>query len=240
MNTAIAGRPVTVAVLVLLAALAGCEGPGERGTAGDPPPAVGADSPGLPSDGPADRPAEREIGIEMEGFEEDMRFVLYRSPSGFPLPFSTYVPVDMVAEDVSSGEGAAVRFVAAFGGVRNEGAAVRVIVHRAGATEAEAVGVLRELAAGLGTELVDAPAEESFDWSTRDFRSVALPGRRDAVEGTMAVGRRDDRLFSLVIHYPAEYGDGFGPRAHRILVEWRWEDTGEPLLGAERGLNGQG
>jgi hypothetical protein len=227
-------------VLVLSVTVPACEVPGDGGEGANQPSAVGADSPGFPPTRPADRAAERLIPMEIEGFEERLQFVLYRSPAGFPLPFSTYIPADMVAEAVSSGEGAAIRFVAAFGGLRNEGAAIHMIVHRAGATEADAIAALRELAAGLGTELVEAPAEESFDWSTRDFRSVALPSRPDAVEGVMTVGRRADRYFSIVIHYPAEYGDGFGPRSRQILREWRWEDTGESLLGPERGLNGQG
>jgi hypothetical protein len=228
-----------VLVLVVLAA---CESPGEdRGEPGPrDAPAAGPERPGTPPPRPADRPAERMIPVELEGFEEEVRFVLYRSPAGYPLPFSTYIPSDMVAEEVASGEGLAIRMVAAFGGLRNEGAAVHMIVHREGATEAEAVGVLREIAAGLGTELVEAEQEESFAWSIRDFRNVALPSRLDATEGTMALGRRGGRLFSLVIHYPAEYGDGFGPRSRQILQEWRWEDTGEPLLGRERGANGWG
>jgi hypothetical protein len=219
----------------------GCGGgdAGSRATGDDAPDAAVADSPAAPVAEPIDRAAERRIAIEIEGMREELRFLLYRSPGGFPLPFSTYVPADMIAETVSAGEGDAIRFVAAFGGLRNEGAAVRLIVHRPGAVEAEAVSALRELAAGLGTELTEADAEESFDWSVRDFRSVAVPGRPDAVEGTMAVGWRGDRYFSLVIHHPAEYGDGFGPRARQILREWRWEDTGESLLDPERGLNGR-
>jgi hypothetical protein len=231
--------------LALVVAMTGCGPAGDdpRGEAGAEPPASvereSPRSPGYPDQLPADRPAERRITVEIEGFEEELRFVLYRAPAGFPLPFSTYIPTDMVAEAVSGGEGATIRFIAAFGGQRNEGAAVRMMAHRAGATEAEAIELLRELAAGLGTELVEAPAEESFGWSVRDFRNVALPSRADAVEGTMAVGRRGDRYFSIAIHYPAEYGDGFGPRARQILLEWRWEGTGEALMGPEPGLNGQ-
>jgi hypothetical protein len=234
--------PVTgLLVAALVALVTGC-GDGAAGgrTPGDEvPEAAAGDSPVAPVAEPIERAAERRIAIEIEGMREELRFLLYRSPAGFPLPFSTYIPADMIAEAVSAGEADAIRFIAAFGGVRNEGAAVHLIVHRAGAGEAEAVSVLRALAAGLGTELTEASAEESFDWSVRDFRSVALPGRPDAVEGTMAVGRRGDRYFSLVIHHPAEYGDGFGPRARQILREWRWEDTGEALLERERGRNGR-
>jgi hypothetical protein len=219
--------------LVLILLIAGCEGAGvdRRGESGT------AEYPAMQ---PGDRPAERLIPVEIEGFEEELRFVLYRTPAGYPLPFSTYIPVDMVAETVSGGEGEMrIRFVAAFGGLPDEGAAVHVIAHGAGGTEAEAIAVLRQLAAALGTELVEAPADEAFEWSVRDFRSVALPSRPDAVEGSMAVGRRGDRYFSVVTHYPAEYGDGFGPRSRQILGEWRWEDTGEPLQGPAQGFNGR-
>jgi hypothetical protein len=212
--------------VLLLVLLAGCE-PGAEPPGGEPPA------------GPADRPAERSIEVEIEGYREALPFVLYRPPAGFPVPFSTYIPADMVAETHGSETAVEVVFMAAFGGMRNEAAAVRLMVYPPGSAESEAVARLRELAAALGTELVDALPEERFGWSLREFRNVAAPGAGEAAEGVMAIGRRGDRLFSIAIHYPAEYGDGMGPRAHAILGEWRWEGTGEPLLGPETGLNGR-
>jgi hypothetical protein len=195
----------------------------------DPP---GAATPGADPSGtvhPADRPSEQRRAIEIEGMPEEIRVALYRTPADFPIPFSTYVPAEMIAETVSSGEGDGVHFVANFGGHRNDAAAVRLVAAREGATEDEVVATLHALAAGLGTQLVEE-RESRFAWSIRELRNVAPASQSAAAaEGLMALGRRGDRLFVLAMHHPAEYGDGFGPRAGVILDEWRWSDTGEPL-----------
>jgi hypothetical protein len=222
------------AAMVIVPLLAGCARPddaGDPGTAGN---AEGA---------APDRPAERRMAVEVEGMAEEMGVVLYGTPTGFPLPFTTYVPEDMLAEPYplaspttdggapgdAPGDGAAgVRFVANYGGHRNDAAAVRLIVARAEATEEELVALLRELGRELGTELVEEP-DARFGWSIREFRNVAPASRQAVAEGLMAIGRRDGRLFALALHHPAEYGDGFGPRAGVIMDEWRWEDTAEPL-----------
>jgi hypothetical protein len=223
---------------MVLAGLVACGAPGEEPAGdGDAAPPAAPVAPGTSTAEP--RPGERLIPVEIEGFEEELRFVLYRSPEDFPLPFSTYIPEAMEAEMGRRNDAHEVAFVAAFSGARNESAALRVHVHGPAATESDAAALLAELAAELGTELVAAPQEEGFDWAIRQFRNVAVPFRADAAEGVMALGRRGDRFFSIAIHYPAEYGDGLGPRVHQILQEWRWEDTGERLMVPERALNGQ-
>lgn len=169
------------------------------------------------------RPSAKQVAVSIEGMEEEMRVVLYEAPPDFPVRFSTYIPEDMAAERWRSAPGDAVAFVAMFGGQRNEAAAVRMIVHREGATEHEIVEILTELARDLGTELTESSDAPRFDWSIREFRNEARPFRADAAQGTMAVGRRDGRYFTVAIHYPAEYGDGFGPRVSQIFQEWRWE-----------------
>jgi hypothetical protein len=169
------------------------------------------------------RPAEKDVAVSIEGMEEEMRVVLYEAPPDFPVRFSTYVPVDMAAERWRSPPSDAVAFVAMFGGQRNEAAAVRMIVHREGATEHEVVEILTELARDLGTELNESSDAPRFDWSIREFRNVADPARADAAQGIMAVGQRAGRYFTVAFHYPAEYGDGFAPRVNQILQEWRWE-----------------
>jgi hypothetical protein len=45
------------------------------------------------------------------------------------------------------------------------------------------------------------------------------------------IARHEERRVRLVSHYPAEYGDGMGPRIARILSHWRWEDTGTSIGG---------
>jgi hypothetical protein len=179
---------------------------------------------------PEARPEEKVVETAIEGMPAELRLVLYESPADYPLPFSTYLPEDMVAVRDRTGEVDEVVMLAVFGGVRNEAAAVRVMVHRAGASQWEVEEVLRQVARDLGTELEASPDPARYDWSIREYRNVARRYPHEAAEGRMAVGRREGRYFTLAVHYPAEYGDGFEPRAGHILGEWRWESNGEGLL----------
>lgn len=153
---------------------------------------------------------------------EPMGFRRFTSPEGWGLAFSTDLPADMVAETVSSGEGDGVRFVAHFGGVRNEDAAVHFFVFPAGTTEADA----REQAsaAARGREAV-GEADRAYPWSIAEYRC----GDPGALFKRVALGRHADRFFYFVIQAPTEMGDGFAPRAREILRSWRWEDTGTGL-----------
>ncbi len=47
--------------------------------------------------------------------------------------------------------------------------------------------------------------------------------------GDVGLGERNGRWFHIVVQHPAEFSDGFAPRAQRILDEWRWQ--GEVPLG---------
>jgi hypothetical protein len=214
-----------VAGLAVLVLVAGCadrsDSRPEEDHALQPP--VGADTaaPAV-SEEPEAQPTRKTVTVSMEGMDEAMRLVRYDAPADFPLRFSTYIPEDMVAERWPSNEGDAVAFVAAFGGERNEAAAMRVIAHRDGATAHEVEEILGQLARDLGTNLVESSDEHRYEWSVREFQSVPRRSQRDAPVGVMAVGRRGDRFYTIAIHYPPEYGDGFAPRTHQILQEWRW------------------
>ncbi|HEX6938769.1 MAG TPA: hypothetical protein VF158_05110 [Longimicrobiales bacterium] len=183
----------------------------------------------------APRPDTIRASISLEGTEEPMTFWLYRSTPEFPIPFTTYVPVDMAAEPAASAEGQAIRFVAEFGGIRNEQAFLAVAFPPAGLDEAGARGLARAFAARyeIRTRLPDMPPR--YPWSIEEWDFTRdLPGGSRAI-GTVALGRHGDRYFYVATHFPVEYADGFGPRAARILAQWRWEDTGEPLGGEATG-----
>jgi hypothetical protein len=216
-RTALAG-------LAGLALMAGCgDRTDRRADEGAlPPPAVADTTDPAVAEDPVARPPQKTVTVSMEGMDEELRLVRYDAPADFPFRFSTYIPEDMVAERWPSAEGDAVAFVAAFGGQRNEAAAMRVIAHREGATAVEVEEILRQLALDLGTELVASTEEPRFDWSVREYRSVPRRAQRDGPHGYVAVGRRGDRYYTVAVHYPPEYADGFAPRTHQILQEWRW------------------
>lgn len=183
------------------------------------------------------RPDTLHSTITLEGMDEPMTFWLYRSPPTFPLPFSTYVPTDMAAEPVAADEADAVRFVAEFGGVRNEQAFLAVVALPDEYDRAAAQALARIVAQRYGVERVErAPdAPPRYRWSLEEWNfQRELPGGGTAI-GTGALGRHGGRYYYVVTHFPEEYADGFGPRATRILDEWRWEDTGEGLGGPAGG-----
>lgn len=219
------GRPrAAISALAALAALlAACAPRGERLEVEDPPVPAADTTPEIPAQaaGPTSRPEVRQDTILIEGMPEPVTLRLYRTPPGFPLPFSTYVPADMEAETVSSGEGDAVRFVAAFGGRRTEAAHLLVTVHPEGVTEQAARQTLR---AALGGAAAAPPGEHRYPWALAEFSGGA---GADVAHG--ALGRHQGQFFQVVVRYPAEFGDGFAPRAAAVLGEWRWERGNGPL-----------
>ena len=151
--------------------------------------------------------------ILVEGTAVEIAVQRFTSEAGFPLPFVTRLPEDMVVNPISSGEADAVRFEAEFGGLHNPDAYLALYVPNG--------DVIESLAEELGATEDDT---RRFGWSSREFR---LQGER---LGFVAEGERDGRTFYLILAYPPEYGDGIGGRIDLILRNWRWAD-GSPLGG---------
>jgi hypothetical protein len=215
-------------LLALLLANAACD-PGETGPARATLP---------------ERPATQPGVLQIEGMEEPVTFRLFRSPPELPVQFSTYVPPDMIAEAESEGEGAAVRFVANFAGRRDDRALLHLYVYPPAVAEAQARAELQTFATSRGVPRGGAEGNEleavirrapdveqpprSFAWSIEEFPFfIETPG--GTLVGNAALGFHGNRFLHVVLQYPEEMGDGFGPRAAHILREWRWEDTGEML-----------
>lgn len=163
-----------------------------------------------------DRPDTVEGHLLIEGMREPMTFRLYRSPEGHPLPFSTYLPADIEAGSVASGEGVAVRFTAAFGGVPDEDAWLSFTVPNGDPDAAEARQLVRSVAESYG-DMVPV-AGDGHAWGLEEYR---FQGARS---GRVTLGRHDGTFFYIISRYPPEFGDGFGPRIARILGDWKWAD----------------
>lgn len=175
-----------------------------------------------------ERPATRADTIFVEGMPEVTELTLVRSPAGFEPAFSTYVPEEMVPVFTRPDRGLELRFVAAFGGVRNEEASLGILVYPPDATEEEVLTEARRVAETHGAS--GEPARPGrWEWSRIEYPLGDVARAR--VLGTVAVGRHVDRWFRILLRYPPEYGDGFAPRADLILEEWRWGDTGRGLAG---------
>lgn len=226
----------TLALCALLTACAGDETqPRERPEARnavETAPETGA------APAPEARPPEVQDTIWLEGMPEPVTLRLFEAPADFPLPFSVYVPGDMAAERVDAGDvaGAAVRFVAEFGGRRNPDAFVHVYAYPENTPVEVALGTARALIESRGVPVSQGlepmePRPALGEWTTagEGFRLQIADDRW--IIGDIAVGRHDGRLFHVVTHYPEEYAEGFVPRADAILESWVWTDSGERLGG---------
>jgi hypothetical protein len=155
--------------------------------------------------------------ILVEGIREPMTYRLYRSPESFPLGFETYLPADMEPDNVASGEGESIRFVPTFGDPMTQPGGLSITVPAGELSATDAQRMVREIAAGIGN--VERVAGGGLTWALEEYRFQG-----ETHVGSVALGRHDGRYFYVMTAYPAEMGDGFGPRAHRILGEWRWVD----------------
>jgi hypothetical protein len=209
------------AVLAVTLGLPACARNGDGAAADAPAPAPPVvERPPLPQ-APADRPPSRRDTIQIEGNPEPVELRLVRSPADFPMPFTTYATSDFVVEPARRGDDPAVRFIAAFGGRRNDRAFVEVLAYPAGLSETEALARAQRAGTDEGGGAL-VPAERPLPrWAIGAWR---LQGRGPdgMVLGGVSVGRHGPRRFHVLTRYPAEYADGFGPRAQVILDEWRW------------------
>ncbi|HSH46358.1 MAG TPA: hypothetical protein VK966_10995 [Longimicrobiales bacterium] len=232
-------RIVPILLLLVTAACAQGDPGAENGDSGALPAPAPDTETATPTPDPdrtpgEDRPGSRSDTVYLEGMPEPMELTLFRTPQGFPLAFSAYVPSDFEAEREAED---AVQFVAAFGGQRNEDAFVHVYIHPEGTDEQAAVGTIRTFGSSRGIPvsmgIEPMPAEDvtqTVPWADRAF-TFRYQGDPGWITGTMALGQHDGRYFHIVTHYPAEYGDGIGPRVAKILETWEWAD-GTPLTAA--------
>lgn len=235
-----AGRRTGTAapLLALGLALAACGGTGEDAATDD---VAGEDSVTRLTDdnGSAGaRPPTRSDTVRIEGMAEPISLRLFTALEDFPLPFTAYVPEEMAAQRASE---SAVDFIAEFGGTRSEDAFVHLYVfpeetdRQAALAAAKAYKTGRGIPISQGLEIIaDATLPPHLRWAEEAYRF-----RYQSVDrwyaGTLGVGRKGDRYFMIVRHRPAEYGDGFGPRADLITETWRWwdgtglQDRAEPV-----------
>jgi len=161
-----------------------------------PPPLTQAPATATPvSPGLVALPAERTDSIRIEGTAQAVKMRLVQPAS--TLPFITYVPADMVAESRKSAAGEDHYFYANFGGRRNN----------------EAYLLMHIFPPGINTDSAAAVAKA--------FRESEK--RKDYVV-TMDLRQHGNRYYFIGEHYPAEYGDGFGPRSQAIQRAWQWLD----------------
>jgi hypothetical protein len=175
---------------------------------------------------PPQRPSEKTDSIRLEGTYQ--RFTARLAQSDAPPRFSTYVPEDMLYEPSSSGEGDGHFFYTNFAGRKNEQAYMLIFVYPEGTDQAAAQRSVNSLIARLDTIRGRTMTDTSFQNSLFE-RAYFFPRNGITYFGRIALARHNDRFFHLVIQYPQEYADGFGPRADYIRRQWVWLDDGQGL-----------
>jgi ASC-1-like (ASCH) protein len=152
--------------------------------------------------------------ITVEGEKIPVSLRLYDQFSDL---FTTYFPVkDFLAQGVSSGEGRGVRFIANFGGSKNENAYVSVAFLNDFKTLGQVRAFIngkRGLIASNGWRVVSRTRNVPYRWA----KEKIVFGKGNNIVGNIYLGQEKGKAFYVITHYPVEYGDGFPPRADLIL-----------------------
>lgn len=160
------------------------------------------------------RPATKTVTITVEGEKTPLLLKLYEEYRDL---FTTYFPEqDFLAEGISSGEGTGVRFIANFGGSKNENAYVSFSFLN-GIKSIEQLRKFVNGKSGLitsnGWRVVSRTQKVSYSWAKE---KIVFRKGQD-ITGTVYLGQQNGRVFYAIAHYPVEYGDGFPPRSNLIL-----------------------
>lgn len=137
----------------------------------------------------------------MEGRYERFTAQLVKPVSS--VGFSTYLPKDMIFENSAADEGEGFFFYANFAGRRNENAFMLVFILPQGSQRSDAERIAEA------------------------FKSSRAPLGMNV---DVTVGEHDDRVYYVAHQYPAEYAEGFLPRALYIRDRWVWLNDGQGLL----------
>lgn len=160
-----------------------------------------------------------EESIQLEGMEEPIVLNLYQPKDA---PFLTYIPEDLLAEEVSGGEGDAHYFYANYEGNKLEEIYLQIYLFSDNVTTQPSVGdedSTYAVAVGNMDRVEETPY---YDWAIEEYMSP---------EGSriVALGEHEMKYFMVVLNSSVEYSEGFVPRANKILEHLYWLDTEEYL-----------
>ncbi|TAD79570.1 MAG: hypothetical protein EA001_03700 [Oscillatoriales cyanobacterium] len=148
-------------------------------------------------------------------------------------PVSTYVVRDSFLTETSTNQGlVTVRFVANGGNVRNDLAYASVIVPIQGGVSADRLwqrytgpgGWLSSINASMITDPELQPALKRFGWvkAARMFRRMV---QGELMVGELYLGEMRGQPFVVIVHLPAEYTEGYGPRVGLLLRYLQWQPS---------------
>ncbi|MFT9849304.1 S-layer homology domain-containing protein [Aneurinibacillus sp. REN35] len=175
--------------------------------------------PPLPGEQEQHLPKTKDSSIMIEGMPQKITLALFQKQN---VPFYTYYPTDMIAETMSSDEGGAARFIANFGGFRNDKAFMHVYFPAAHMqTEQKVLSLIQS----YGYKETQQQSTTDVSWAEKAYMYT-----KDGQNHRLLLGKHAGQYFIVQIQYPVEYGDGISPRIAKIFEEWRWSDTKKPLV----------
>lgn len=173
----------------------------------------------------AGMPDHKPDTLTIEGMPEPVTLRLFHRQG---LPVATYYPEgDFDPEVVTSAQGSAIHFVASFGGSRNENASIRLffpfnLSPLNDPSQLETLFVEPDGLADIeGYSIASTSGSASCPAARHTWSLEADDGRI----GFACIANQDDNWYLAIASYPAEYGDGFGPRALPIIRELRTIET---------------
>ncbi|OUL33743.1 hypothetical protein BV375_06805 [Nostoc sp. 106C] len=162
----------------------------------------------------SNRPTTKTATISVEGEKTSITLRLYDQYSNL---FTTYFPdKEFLAQGSSSGEGTGVRFIANFGGSKNENAYVHIAFLNNLKTLQQLksfVNAKNGLIASNRWRVVDRTQKVPYAWA----REKIVFSKGKNIVGNVYLGQENGKVFYVITNYPVEYGDGFAPRADLIL-----------------------
>lgn len=158
--------------------------------------------------------------IEIEGMEEPIVLKLYDNPDAL---FLTYVPEDLLVEEVSGGEGESYKVYTNYEGVQRNDIFLEIMIFAEHITKAPSPDDKDTTFALLVEDKEEVPEEEEwYDWSIHEYQST------DGSDYVM-VGEHDGRYFAMHVQSEPEFSEGFIPRVHKVIEHFYWKDTNEYL-----------
>jgi hypothetical protein len=158
------------------------------------------------------KPATKKATLYIEGEKSTITLKLYQNPS-----FSTYFPSDdFLVKSSSSGEGQGVEFIANFGNKKNENAYVHFAFlnnFQKYSQVSKFVNSKNGLISGNKWRVVSRTKNTFYPWVKEKI--VFSQGKN--IVGSIYIGEQKGKAFYVITQFPAEYADGFTPRADLIL-----------------------
>ncbi|QGU00658.1 hypothetical protein SYNTR_2064 [Candidatus Syntrophocurvum alkaliphilum] len=172
-----------------------------------------------PQDVPADKNGQEwkatiEENIVIEGMEETITLELFEGNNNFV----TYIPESMAVETEFASDGDFYWFYWMHEENINEDVYLQLYFYPEAVTETPSLSKTENL------KLVD-DTEKIYNWSIGEYTSSF-----EADNSFYAmIGKHEEQYFSIVLHYPWEYGDGLNPRFNKIIEHFYWTDTDKYL-----------